>query len=124
MEEKEKKNVHIDRLLSVIVVFILISGIITIAILALYQKNSDFTGNSIWDWGKCTDRDNGLNIFVASQCVTGSSVYNDYCVGEKTLVEFYCSKRKCAFHIYDCDKNSYCKNGACIKILNSTIIKK
>jgi len=66
----------------------------------------------------CNDSDNGFDIFsfgivtkTSSACTV--SYYNDYCVGNYTLKEYYCSGTSVASNITSCPAGYICLNGAC-----------
>ena len=60
----------------------------------------------------CNETDGGLNLFVRGK-ITSSNIGEgeDYCIQNKTLIEYFCDNETSFKKIFDCP--NYCKNGAC-----------
>ena len=102
----------------IILVFLFIFLLILIFFAVKTANSSVINGNVVSLLTACTDKD-GWNQYTASQCISGKSVYNDYCVSN-SVVEYNCVKKKCSFKLIDCSKDQKCRNGACINVINST----
>lgn len=69
----------------------------------------------------CTDSDGGKNLYTKGTTsgkygtVAGSSTYNDYCLSDNQLVEYYCSGSNVLFRTYSCSDS--CASGACVLVV-------
>lgn len=68
---------------------------------------------------ECTDTDGGKNYYTKGTVTNFEGTATDWCVGDRTLVEMYCSTLVGNYgtrlqQTYDCEPGYNCRDGACV----------
>ena len=68
----------------------------------------------------CADSDNGLNPDIAGYVTAGNATYNDTCVSQGVVREYYCANNAVGSSDLNCPIGKSCVQGACIITLGTT----